>query len=134
MDFSKLDIHSTAQHTFRFEVLHPVTGDSTGAFIDVYGAESDPVRKYTANQLRQLQKQEFENSRTRKPKYVELSELEDRKLENALVRIAGWENVKWGKDELAFTPENVRKLLTACPWLSDQIVEHSDELGNFLKA
>ncbi|OOF48301.1 hypothetical protein BKK54_11105 [Rodentibacter genomosp. 1] len=134
MDFSKLDVHSTAQHTFRFEVLHPVTGDGTGAFIDVYGAESDPVRKYTASQLRQLQKQEFENSRTRKPKYVELSELEDRKLENALVRIAGWENVKWGKEEMVFTSENARKLLMACPWLSDQIVEHSDELGNFLKA
>lgn len=134
MDFSKLDTAKATQNTFRFEILHPVTMEGTGAFIDVYGAESDGVKRFANAQLRKMQKQEFENSRSRKPKFKELDELQEVALESALVRVADWENIEWEGKSLEFTEENARKILTACPWLREQIVEHSDNLGNFLKA
>lgn len=134
MDFSKLDTQATSKNTFTFSILHPVTGEETGATISVYGSESDSVRKFAANQLRKLEKREFENQRSRKPKHSDLNELRATAIENALVRIADWQNVEWEGKELEFTEENARKLLTACPWLCEQVVENSDNLGNFLKA
>ncbi|MDY4280864.1 MAG: hypothetical protein SOX56_07340 [[Pasteurella] mairii] len=134
MDFSKLDTNKLSENTFRFEILHPVTADQTGAFIDVYGNGSDVVKQFLNKQLRKTQKQEFENARSRKPKFQELNDLEEFNLENALVRVAGWEGVEWENKALDFNEENARKLLKACPWLREQIIEHSTNLGNFLTA
>ncbi|OBX06182.1 hypothetical protein [Gallibacterium genomosp. 3] len=132
MDFSKLSVPKTS--TFKFEVLHPETGDGVGSFIEVYSSESDQVKRYQASLLRKVQKQEFENLRSRKPKIKELSEYEDETIDSAVVRIAGWENVEFDGKELEFTEENARKLLSSCKWLASQIIEQSEKIGNFLKA
>ncbi|WP_439259486.1 hypothetical protein [Lonepinella sp. BR2930] len=134
MDFSKLDTVKAAETTHKFAVLHPVTGEETGALIDVYSAESNPVRHYASTVLRKLQKQEFDNNRSRKPKFKDLDELQEDAIEACIVRIAGWQNVQWDSKELEFNEDNARKLLTACPWLREQVIEHSDNLANFLKA
>lgn len=134
MDFSKLSTTKSQSDKFKFEVLHPVSGDGTGAFVEVLGAENNVVRKYHASLLRKAQKLEFERLRTNKPKFDDLEELREQAIENALVRLAGWENLEWEGKELEFTEENARKVLTACPWLCAQIVKESDDLGNFLKA
>lgn len=132
MDFSKLSVPKTA--TFKFEVLHPETGDGIGAFIEVYSSESDPVKHHQAALLRKVQKQEFENLRSRKPKLKELAEYEGEAVNNALVRIAGWENIEFDGKTLEFSEENARRLLSSCGWLTSQIIEQSEKIGNFLKA
>lgn len=134
MDFSKLNTVKASENTYRFEVTHPITGEGAGAMIDVYASQSDVVQRFQSNVLRKLQKQEFENQRTRKPQFKELSELKSEALENAIVRVASWENLEWEGTPLEFTPANVKMLLTQCPWLAEQIIEQSEDLGNFLKA
>lgn len=134
MDFSQLNTLKASENTHRFEIIHPVTGEGIGAMLDVYGSQSDVVQRFQSSVLRKLQKQEFENQRTRKPQFKELTELKAEALENALVRIAGWENVEWEGKPLEFTQANAKMLLTQCPWLADQVIEQSDDLGNFLKA
>ncbi len=133
MDFSKLSTQ-TQSDTFKFEVLHPATGEGTGTFLHVFGSESDPVRKYENVLWRKSQKQNFENARANKPKFDDLEDLRSQAIENALVRLAGWENLEWEGKPLEFTEDNARKVLTACSWMCVQIVKESSDLGNFLKA
>lgn len=134
MDFSKLSTAKSQSDTFKFEVLHPVSNEGTGTFLEVLGSESDPVRKYENSLWRKTQKQNFENARTTKPKLNDLDDLRSEAIENALVRLAGWENLDWEGKPLEFNEDNARKVLNACPWMCAQIVRESDDLGNFLKA
>ena len=131
MDFSKL---STQSDVFKFEVLHPTTNEGTGTFISVFGSESDQVRKYEHALWRKAQKLNFENARTNKPKFDDLDDLRAEAIENALVRLAGWENLEWEGKPLEFSEDNARKVLNACSWMCTQIVKESNDLGNFLKA
>lgn len=134
MDLSTLDIRKASEETYRFEVLHPVTNEGTGAFIDVYSSASNAVRQYASNLYRRMQKEELENQRLRRPKVKELDDIEKESIKSAMVRVAGWENIEWEGKKLDCTEENIEKLLNNCPWLCSQIVEHSDDLGNFLKS
>ncbi|MCK3657220.1 hypothetical protein A4G18_00420 [Pasteurellaceae bacterium Pebbles2] len=134
MDLSKLNTQETAEITHRFEIVHPTTGEGLKAYIDVFGQNSDAVKQFEAKQLRKFQKMELDNQKSRKPKLRELDELRKDALENALVRIAGWEAVEWEGKTLEFSAENARKMLEACTWLQEQVIEQSSDLGNFLKA
>ncbi|MDP8184409.1 hypothetical protein [Phocoenobacter skyensis] len=134
MKLSDFNIVKASENTHTFAIVNPVTGEETDGLISIYGSESDVVRKFQAKQLRKLQKKEFENSRTRKQKFTELEELRQTTLENAVVRVAGWENIEWEDEKLEFNEENARKVLKNCPWLCEQIVEQSDDIGNFIKA
>ncbi|MDG6272780.1 hypothetical protein P9K33_10125 [Glaesserella parasuis] len=119
----------------RFELVHPVTGEGLGAFISVVSAKSDQAQKFFAKQLRKEQKREMENARSRHPKFKEFDEIKQESIELALNRMVGWENVEFGdKKELPFTEENARMLLTECDWIIEQILEHSNDLGKFLKS
>lgn len=76
----------------------------------------------------------MENARTRHPKFKELGEIKEDSIELALNRMVDWENVEFGdKKELPFTEENARMLLTECDWMIEQILDHSNDLGKFLK-
>lgn len=119
----------------RFELVHPVTGEGLGAFISVVSAKSDQAQKFFAKQLRKEQKREMENARSRHPKFRGLEEIQEDSIELALSRIVSWENVEFGdKKELPFTEENARMLLTECDWIIEQVLEHSNDLGKFLKS
>ncbi|MFZ7342948.1 hypothetical protein [Avibacterium volantium] len=131
MDFAKL---SVSPNTFTFHLIHPTEGTELEATMTVYGALSDVVKKHQSQVLRQLQKREFENSRSRKQNYRTLTEMEQDAIENAIVRIADWHGIEWEGKDLEFTQENARKLLNACPWMREQIIEQSENLGNFLAA
>lgn len=132
MNLLQLSQENLAQ-SHRFELLHPITNEGTGVFIDVVSAKSDQAQKFIAKQMRIAQKQEFENARTRKPKFKELDEVRTETIELALSRMVGWENVQWGeKKELPFTPENAQMLLEKCDWIIEQVLEQSNDLGKFL--
>lgn len=117
----------------RFELVHPVTGDGLGAYLSVVSAKSDQAQQFVAKQMRQAQKQEFENVRSRKPKFKDLEEIRQESVELALSRLVGWENIEWGdKKELPFTKENAQMVLEQCDWMIEQILEQSNDLGKFL--
>lgn len=117
----------------RFELLHPVTGEGIGAFVSVVSAKSDQAQQFIAKQMRIAQKQEFENARSRKPKFKELDDMRQESIELALSRMIGWEHIEWGdKKDLIFTPENARMVLEKCDWIIEQVLEQSNDLGKFL--
>lgn len=132
MNLQNLSQNNLAQ-SHRFELLHPVTGEGLGAFVSVVSAKSDQAQQFVAKQMRLAQKQEFENARSRKPKFKELDEIRDESVELALSRIVGWEHIEWGeKKDLPFTPENARMVLAQCDWIIEQVLEQSNDLGKFL--
>lgn len=133
MDLLKLSEQNMAD-THRFELLHPITDEETGVFIIVVSSENDKVKKFANSQFVKLQKEELQNARSRKQKVKTLDELEQERTESALCRIVGWENVEWKGKELPFTTENARMLLDECKWIAKQILEHSDDMGKFLKS
>lgn len=117
----------------RFELLHPVTNEGLGIFISVVSDKSDQAQQFVAKQIRLAQKQEFENARSRKPKIKELDEMRQESVELAVSRMVGWENVEWGdKKDLPFTPENARLVLEQCDWITEQVLDQSQDLGKFL--
>lgn len=125
--------HEKLADSHRFELLHPVTGEGLGSYVNVVSAKSDQAKQFVAKQMRKAQKQEFENARSRKPKFKEFDEVEQETIELALSRMVGWENIEWGdKKDLPFTPENARMLLEQCDWIIEQVLEQSNDLGKFL--
>jgi hypothetical protein len=48
--------------------------------------------------------------------------------------ILGWRSLVLGGEELLYTPDNVRMLLTDYPWVKDQIDEEISDRGNFIKS
>lgn len=132
MNLQNLSQNNLAQ-SHRFELLHPVTGEGLGAFVSVVSAKSDQAQQFVAKQMRLAQKQEFENARSRKPKFKELDEIREESVELAISRIVGWEHIEWGeKKDLPFTPENARMVLAQCDWIIEQVLEQSNDLGKFL--
>lgn len=118
----------------RFELVHPTNGENLGVYLSVVSAESDQARRFLNAQLRKGQLRELENAKARKPKLRELDEMEAESRAMAISRLSGWENVEWNGKPLAFSEENAEMLLSQCSWIVEQIFEHSNDLGKFLKS
>lgn len=97
-------------------------------------AESDQARRVSNTQLRKVRLLELENAKARKPKFPGLDEMEAENRAMAISRLSGWENVEWNGKPLAFSEENAEMLLSQCSWIVEQIFEHSNDLGKFLKS
>lgn len=119
---------------YRFELVHPVSGDPLGVFMTVVSAKSDKAQRFAEKQLRKEQMRELENTKSRKPKFKGLSEIIEDSRAMAIDRLTGWENVEWNERPLAFSEENADMLLSECDWIVEQIFEHSNDLGKFLKS
>lgn len=120
----------------KVELLHPATDEPLGVYFYVVSSESDQAQRFLAQQMRKEQMREMENSKRRKPRLREYDEMQEDVRNMALSRLVGWENVAWGADDkpLEYTPENAEMLLTECRWIVEQIFEHSNDLGKFLKS
>lgn len=117
---------------YRFELVHPVTGEGLGTYMSVVGAQSDKARQFVDKQLRREHLRELENAKSRRPHIKTLAELQQESRELAISRLTAWENVQWENKPLEFNEENAELLLTHCHWIIDQILEHSNDLGKFL--
>lgn len=131
---SNLDTQTNSANAYEFEALD-ANGKPCGIYFSVLGAESDAVRKFQARVLKDTQVRQFKAQKTGKENVMTLDEYEQLAIDSAECRTVGWRGVSLdGATELEFNRENVRDIFKRFRLLREQVIEQSDDLGNFIKA
>lgn len=130
-DLSKNNLAEQAEAGYKFELTLPGSGDKTGAFITVRGAQSKIVQKYSRKKFQEIDQARTVAARKGKEHKLTLEELEDLGIETATLRIISWQGIAEDGVEIPFTPENAARILREHSWIREQIMEESDSLINF---
>jgi hypothetical protein len=107
--------------------LKNTDGTSCGVTLCIVGRHSDIVVRWLSVLVNGYQREQA--LAARKGKTVEpksMDEIKAQNIEGAVIRVTGWENVTQ-----EFSVALMRKALTRNPHWVDQILEASDDLGNF---
>lgn len=126
VDITQFDAVTACEKGHQFE-LKSTDGSATGIKLTVLGRHADPVNKWVnkiINQSMRDQQMAARRGKTVEPK--SLDELRDQNIEGACVRVIGWTGVKQ-----TFDQDLLRSALKRNPHWVDQIIEESDNLGNF---
>lgn len=115
-------------HEFELKDKDGITG--TGVKLVILGKHADVVNKWlnkTVNAM--IRERQIAERKGRGVDAKSLDEIREHNIDGAVIRVIGWKNVKQ-----PFTPELLKASLKRNPHWVDQIVEESDNLGNFSKA
>ena len=130
-DLIKHNFSESAAEGFSFELKLP-TGAPTGTKLTVLGEMSPTVKLYSRKKFAEYQQRQVMLKRKGKEdEQISLDEAEEMAVENALVRLVGWEGISEEGKEIKFTKEKAREVLTAHSWLRDQIISESQDVLNF---
>lgn len=137
----ELDLDSIATvDAAEVELLHPVTGEGTGAFVSLAGPEH-PQRKAEVMAMLRRQRVRGAQQAQRFARGAKLDvpdpEDEERESMEMLARsILGWRGTKRGGELVAFSAQAVKDLLAdpKCAWIVKQLLRamNNDEL--FIRA
>lgn len=130
VDIMSFDAVSESEAGYEFELKDKDGITGTGVYLTVLGKHADPVNKWITKivntQIRENQ------IAARKGKQVEsksLEEIKDQNIEGAVIRVVKWRNVKQ-----PFSKELMAATFKRNPHFVDQVIEESDNLGNFTQA
>lgn len=127
IDITVFDSVTACGNGHEFELLGTDGVTGTGIKLTVIGKHSEPVTKWISKVVSQSMREQ--NMAARRGKPVEpksLDELREQNIDGACVRVTGWSGVKQ-----PFAQDLLRTALKRNPHFIDQVVEHSDDLGNF---
>lgn len=103
--------------------------------IDMLNGRIDGHDMETMVAVRDEQARELKAQRTGKKDFRDLDDYEGLAVESAVVRCVGWKNVSVdGEAELEFNSENARMVFERFVPVREQVIEASDDLGNFRPA
>lgn len=126
MDLFSLDTVKASNEGISYEILHPATGEPTGASLRLLGSDSAAYREEIERQRdAMLRKRNLKTSMSRE-------EREDRELGLLSSCIVGWDNLQMGGADLEYSRENARMLLTSYPWMRKQVDEAIHDYTLFL--
>lgn len=122
-----LDLVSASENSFEFEYLRP-DGRETGVFIKVIGSQAPKVQEWIRKSLNRRRAQEA--LATKRGKEIERLVEDDEQfgIDAAAIRIVGWSGISE-----PYTPEAAKILVTNNSEIRDQVLEASNNLGNFSK-
>ena len=132
-DLAALDTKSAAENAYEFELTHPVTGALLGVFLSVVGDDSHAVRELSMKSLHKMQRNKAQADKRGKPFEFTLDEIESANADSATARTTAWRNVVLNGEPLTYSEDNARMLFTQYPWIGEQVISESKELGNFVK-
>ena len=120
---------------YEFELLFPVSGDPTGAFITVVGKEGAAFQKFIRDRGNAKLREELALQRRGKEvPAITVEQIERDAIELLIACTVGWRGlVDENGEELAFTHENAAKLYSMRDYRM-QVDEAIGDLGNFMKA
>ena len=129
VSLENLDLTKQCEDEYEFEYVDPA-GNRTGVFISVVGGQSERVRKFNAQEVNRMRRQEM--LAKKKGKKEDFTPIED-DLEylvcDAAIRITKWRGI-----DQECTPENSKKLCRINAVIRQQVIEHSNDLANFTKS
>jgi len=103
------------------QIIHP-TIDNIGESFIVYGSESKEYRNATHDLMLKRMSQEKKPTR---------EELESDELNILLTSIKSFKGITVDGKELKSTDENIKKVLTQCEWIKDQVSSFVLNKANF---
>lgn len=123
-----LDLVSASENSFEFEYLRP-DGRETGVFIKVIGSQAPKVQEWIRKSLNRRRAQEA--LATKRGKEIERLVEDDEQfgIDAAAIRIVAWSGISE-----PYTPEAAKILVTNNSEVRDQVLEASNNLGNFSKS
>jgi len=130
----------TAKETTEIEILNPETNTpfEPSIFISVHGSDSETFRKIQRKNVNK--RLEMQSKSFRKKQTLTAEELEAEGLDTLIACTDSWKTgdrneIEFNEGEwLQCTPENVRKIYTALPWLKEQIDSAIGDRSNFLQS
>lgn len=127
IDIDAFDAVSESEQGHEFELKEKDGVTGTGVVLVVIGKHADAVTKHAAKIINQAQRDALMAQKSGKPAPMKtLEELREQNIEAAAIRVTGWKNVKQ-----PFSADLLKNALRRNPHWIDQIVEASDDLGNF---
>jgi len=129
LDLESFDavVESEGGYEFELKQTDGITG--TGVFVTVLGKHADVVVKWTTNLINAWNREQA--LAKRKGKDVEpksLDELREQNIEGCAIRVTGLRGIKQ-----EFSADLLKRALKRNPHWVEQIVNESDDLGNFPK-
>jgi hypothetical protein len=110
------------EDSIEIELVHPVTGDPTGAFVSIAGPTNAAVKAETRKIL----------DRMRGKKST--SEQDERDGINLMAaRITGWVGIEKDGEPVAFSKSAAVDLLNDHPWIRKQLLEAFEDQSLFFK-
>lgn len=128
-DFGKNNVSKVAEAGYEFELIYPVTGEGTGAFITVRGDASKTVQAYNRAQFNR--EQQKAKSGRNADKVVPIEEYIEKAIEKAIIKTIGWRGIVVDGEELVFTESNAKKFYAENDWIREAVERESAEITNF---
>jgi hypothetical protein len=129
IDITSFDAVAESEAGVDIELKHADGVTGTGIVVTVIGKHADAVVAFTRNVLNRMLRDEQLAKRRGKDVEVDIEKLKEQGREDAAIRVIGWKNVKQ-----EFSKELLKSALVRNPHWIDQIVEASNDLGNFTKS
>ena len=130
-----LDAKKASAKAFEFEYVDMATGEKTGVFLSVLGAESEVVQAAIAvagNEQRRKQAvkelQRTPSATTQTATYDTVEDDDEYVRVLAAARLVGWRGISD-----PYSPENALKLVSSNRGVRNQILQNSNNMANFMK-
>lgn len=130
-DLAKLDPAKTAEVGYEFNLLDPYDGTETDIKIKVRGANSPKVRAHGRQMYRQIQTMEKSAKARQKVFELSLEEAEEMGIKTAAIRVISWTGLTENGKDVPCTEDEVIRILTAYPFIKEQVMAESDNVANF---
>jgi hypothetical protein len=127
LSIDDLDLTAASDTPFDLELLN-TKGVKTGVTLQVLGSESEKVQEWTNRQANRIRTQATQKSVTGKEKVRTAEEDDEYIIESAVVRVIGWSGLAE-----PFNKENVTRLMARNVHARMQVLQASNELGNYSK-
>ena len=131
LDLAVKNLAEQSEAGYEFELLFPGSGDKTGAFVTVRGAQSKTSRACARKKYTEFRQKEQMARRKGREEEMSLDDAEDMAIETAIVRIIKWRGIAEAGVDVPFTKENAERILREHSWIREAVVEESDQLLNF---
>ncbi len=128
LSLSDLDLVSASENSYEFEYLRG-NGEATGVMISVVGSQAPKVQEWIRKSLNRRRSQEAIAAKRGKEVERTVEDDEQFGIDAAAIRIVGWKGISE-----PYSPENAKILCTMNSEIRDQVLEASNNLGNFNKS
>lgn len=127
LDILSFDAVADSEAGSELELMQPDGQTSTGIFLTIIGKHADAVTQWQSKLMDKKQREAMLAHKSGKPAPAQSAEERNAmNIEGTALRVTGWRGVKQ-----EFSQDLLRKALARNPHWIPQILDHSEDVGNF---
>lgn len=130
LDLQKYNIAELCEKGAWLTLKYPHSGEDTPAKLLVKGYASPSLKDFDEQYVKSVR------DKIKRGTYKEPSETEllEQTLKSVTASIMDWEGILSGGEPIKFNQENCFNVLLNNSWISEQVIEFSSELKNYVKS